>query len=209
MCHLRTMILGEETWFTSDLHIGHANIIKFCQRPFGSVEEMNDVIVARINDIVPPDWVLIILGDAVMGKISETLGVLASIKAEVKLVPGNHDRCWTGNGDSAAKWVERYKQEGGVSEVLDGFVRSEVFGEPVAMCHFPPNGDSQEEERFVEHRPSEDGWLLHGHTHGAWRQNGRMIDVGLDSWGGRPVSIREISDLMLKGPGHSEKLAWS
>lgn len=34
-------------WFTSDTHFSHWNIIRFCSRPFGSIEEMNDELVRR------------------------------------------------------------------------------------------------------------------------------------------------------------------
>ena len=36
-----------EVWFTSDTHFHHENIIRFCNRPFGSIEEMNDELVRR------------------------------------------------------------------------------------------------------------------------------------------------------------------
>ena len=48
-------------YFTSDLHLNHARIIELANRPFGSVEEMNDTIIGNINDTVGADdtlWVL-------------------------------------------------------------------------------------------------------------------------------------------------------
>ena len=64
------------------------------------------------------------------------------------------------------------------------------------FSHFPYSGDSHEKDRFVEMRPIDKGLhLLHGHTHGAWRKKGRMIDVGVDAWGGVPVSEDEVHDL--------------
>ncbi len=40
------------TWFTADTHFGHANIIRHCDRPFASIEEMDDELIRRINERV-------------------------------------------------------------------------------------------------------------------------------------------------------------
>lgn len=50
-------------WFTSDTHFGHANVLEFCERPWGTVEEMDDALVDAINGRVAPDDVLYHLGD--------------------------------------------------------------------------------------------------------------------------------------------------
>lgn len=52
-----------EIYFTSDLHLGHDNIIRFCNRPFSSVEEMNDRIIQNYNSIVHKNDLVYILGD--------------------------------------------------------------------------------------------------------------------------------------------------
>ena len=54
-------------YFTSDLHLNHARIIELANRPFGSVEEMNDTIIGNINDTVGADDTLWVLGDVCMG----------------------------------------------------------------------------------------------------------------------------------------------
>jgi calcineurin-like phosphoesterase family protein len=41
-----------DTWFTSDFHFGHFNIIRYCNRPFTSTEEMDTCIVDRMNQCV-------------------------------------------------------------------------------------------------------------------------------------------------------------
>lgn len=41
--------------FTSDDHFWYTNIIKFCKRPFASVEEMNEALVKTWNDIIRPE----------------------------------------------------------------------------------------------------------------------------------------------------------
>lgn len=53
----------ERTWITSDLHFSHGNIIKYCNRPFSSAEEMNEAIVAEWIAKVNPSDSIINLGD--------------------------------------------------------------------------------------------------------------------------------------------------
>ena len=43
----------ERVWFTADSHIGHRNIIKYCQRPFSDVKDMNDAFEYGRNNLIP------------------------------------------------------------------------------------------------------------------------------------------------------------
>jgi calcineurin-like phosphoesterase family protein len=36
-------------WFTADTHFHHAAVIDYCKRPFSSVEEMDEAMVAAWN----------------------------------------------------------------------------------------------------------------------------------------------------------------
>ena len=54
---------AEHTFFTSDTHFNHANIIKFCNRPFKDVEQMNDVMIANWNGVIGKDDTVFHLGD--------------------------------------------------------------------------------------------------------------------------------------------------
>ena len=58
---------GSGVFFTSDTHWGHANIIRFCSRPFVSVEEMNDILIQNWNNVVPKDGIVFHLGDFAFG----------------------------------------------------------------------------------------------------------------------------------------------
>ena len=43
---------GDRLFFTADTHFNHTNMLKFCDRPFADVEEMNETIIARWNQVV-------------------------------------------------------------------------------------------------------------------------------------------------------------
>lgn len=83
----------EKMFFTSDTHFGHANIIKYCARPFASVQEMNRELLARWNAVVGPRDTVYHLGDFALGKESETPAFLRKLNGSRKiLIRGNHDR---------------------------------------------------------------------------------------------------------------------
>ena len=50
-------------WFTSDLHLGHVNVLQFQNRPFADIDEMNEALIANINAKVKKNDELWILGD--------------------------------------------------------------------------------------------------------------------------------------------------
>lgn len=187
-------------WFTADLHLGHANIIRYCNRPFTDVAKMNDALVGGWNEVVAPTDTVWVLGDVALGPIEQSLALVERLAGRKLLVAGNHDRCWTGHGRRAQGWTERYR-DAGFDEIHQDEVTLEVGGHRVNACHFPYRGDSHDDDRYLEHRPVDHGaWLLHGHVHDRWRQWGRMINVGVDVWSYRPVSAGTIASLVAAGP---------
>ena len=56
-----------DIWFTADFHLGHKNIIRYCNRPFETVEEMNHTILERLNACVKANDILYFLGDFCIG----------------------------------------------------------------------------------------------------------------------------------------------
>ena len=60
-------------YWTSDLHLSHANIIDFCNRPYDSVDEMNEDIIRIWNETVSNDDEVWVLGDLAMGRIRDSL----------------------------------------------------------------------------------------------------------------------------------------
>ena len=49
--------------YTADLHLGHGNIIRLCNRPFYTVDEMNRTIIENWNSCVKPEDDIYIIGD--------------------------------------------------------------------------------------------------------------------------------------------------
>ena len=178
------------------MHFSHRNIIRYCDRPFDDVEEMNDWIATRWLEQVAPEDEVWVLGDAVMGKLDVSLPVFSRLSGRITLVVGNHDRPFRAAGAPDEVWDERYLAAG-VGRLIHGSHTVTVAGVEVCVCHFPYRGDSHDEDRFVDHRPTDIGLpLLHGHVHQSWRRNGRMINVGVDAWAGNLVSDTDIATLL-------------
>lgn len=81
-------IRSNTIWFTSDPHFNHTNVIRYCNRPFNNVIEMNNAIIKNILDIVPFNDMLFILGDIFDVSWLSSLNVYKNIH----LIMGNHDR---------------------------------------------------------------------------------------------------------------------
>lgn len=187
--------------FSSDLHFGHVKILEYTKRPFDSVPEMNEALIRNWNSVVEPDDMVYVLGDFAMGKIDDTLPLALRLNGTKFLLAGNHDRCWSYNRKKVDEWRIRYEEVG--FELLPEQVRLPVngFGE-VLLCHFPYEGDSGDEDRYLAARPHDDGTvLLHGHTHVSEpltvsSKGTPMINVGVDAWSCKPVTIDELLGLL-------------
>ena len=83
---------AKNTFFTSDTHFGHANIIRLCNRPFKDVEEMNEKLVENWNRVVPEDGTVFHLGDFAFGGSGLWNSVIPRLNGQIYLIIGNHDR---------------------------------------------------------------------------------------------------------------------
>ena len=81
-------------YFISDLHLSHNNIIKYCNRPYENIEQMNNDIIKRWNSVVGKDDTVWVLGDVGLGRKEDIKRLLLQFKGHKKLIMGNHDR-WT------------------------------------------------------------------------------------------------------------------
>lgn len=88
-----------DTYTISDLHFGHKNIIRYCNRPFASLYEMDKILVERWNRTVTSTDCVIFVGDLALasGHPREYLRRLNGIKVMIR---GNHDRQLAGPVDA-------------------------------------------------------------------------------------------------------------
>lgn len=82
-----------EVFFTSDLHIGHENAIKFDNRPFNNAEEMTEELIRKWNSKVKPGDLVYVLGDMIWKMTNEQCKeVIQRLNGQIILIKGNHDR---------------------------------------------------------------------------------------------------------------------
>ena len=82
---------GQKIFLTSDTHFLHENIIKYCKRPFKSIEENDEEIIRRWNEKVPEDGIVFHLGDVAFGNKAKVDEILKRLNGKIYLVIGNHD----------------------------------------------------------------------------------------------------------------------
>lgn len=82
---------GDHVFFTSDLHFFHEAIIRFCNRPFKNIEEMNETIIMNWNSKVGKDDTVFILGDFCLGGSGAWSFILDNLNGHKHLLIGNHD----------------------------------------------------------------------------------------------------------------------
>jgi calcineurin-like phosphoesterase family protein len=155
------------TYFTSDTHFGHANIIKYCNRPFQTVDEMDTAMIERWNKVVHFGDKVYHLGDFCWKGSIEIIRY--KLNGTIYLIEGNHDKL-SEQQKRYFSWVRPYYEL-----VLDK--------QRIVLFHYAMR---------VWHRCERGSWHLFGHSHGGLPQYGKSIDVGVDVWDFAPVSMDQL-----------------
>lgn len=168
-----------KTYITSDLHFGHANIMKFCPetRNFTDVAHMNSEMIREWNDIVEADDLIYILGDFAFSQASAAVSILHQLTGRKILIEGNHDK----------KLVKDQTFCGCFENIYSYFelTYDKMF---IVMFHYPI---------FDHNRAGHGSIMLHGHRHGKPTGiAGRIMDVGYDATGKIMVGLDEIVSKM-------------
>jgi calcineurin-like phosphoesterase family protein len=161
------------TWFTADTHFGHANIIKYCKRPFANSHEMDEELIKRWNERVSPDDIVWHLGDFAFG---DNYPYLRRCHGKKNLILGNHDK-------------EKYYRGTTGWESVSRFEEITVEGTMIVLCHYGMR---------VWNKSHHGSLHFYGHSHGTLPGIGMSCDVGVDCWDYRPVSLTEIMDRLNK-----------
>lgn len=181
-------------WFTSDWHFSHANVIRYCNRPFADAHEMNKALTSLWNDTVKPDDIVYFVGDFAMNK-SIVKHIAPMLNGRKVMIPGNHDacfdfppkapndpRCVAATAQRYQKMLKHYK-DAGFEEIHQTLLLQLKDGTTVLLSHLPyaSEAGSMYDDRYKQFKPKDTGLvLLHGHLHNKYIKMGNMIDVGID-----------------------------
>jgi len=173
-------------WFTSDTHFGHLGIISHANRPFSSVEEMDEALIYNINSVVKPNDQLFHLGDFAW---KNHAAYRARINCKnITLVIGNHDPHMA-NGRPKAEFAKLFTDVFQLMQ-MNLPLPPPVGSVPVTLCHYAMD---------VWDRSHYGAFMLHGHSHGTLLPDHtkRRIDVGVDAYGGlMPMHAEQIAAIM-------------
>ena len=185
---------GQKIWFTSDLHFGHRNVIRFCNRPWCDEKQMGLGLINNWNETVSDEDIVFVLGDTFWFNDSRSIKkVLSQLKGkDIYILPGNHDDFNAYHRvddprihlceDIVALWLESEENLVWPKKIME-----------VWLTHYPMMTWPHRENGAIQ---------LFGHIHS---QQGRtegvdqdlplywnQRDVGCDYWNYHPVSLETL-----------------
>ncbi len=184
--------MDRKVFFTSDLHIGHENVLRFDKRPFHSVEEMNAELIERWNKKVSAGDLVYVLGDMIWKTDTNNAEkLIRSLNGQIILIKGNHDRfLHNAKAKNALAGVKDYDDI--AVELEDGSKRRCILSHyfiPFYIGHrynaihlhgHSHNTEEAEEERRIVRELNDKGYSL------------EVYNVGCMYWNYVPVTLDEI-----------------
>ncbi len=184
-----TATTNRKVWVWSDLHFGHKNIIRFSDRPFYSIPQMDEALIENFNKHVQPNDISIWVGDIAFYPDDVANQILHRCNGYKIQVIGNHDF-------SKKKLKKLHFNETHIVYNLT------IDGTTVAFTHYP-----------MDNLPS--GWInIHGHVHKGKPDKAatnRHINVNCEFINYEPIGLDQLADMvdmMSKMPESSDKIAY-
>jgi len=169
-------------WFTADTHFGHANVVRYCQRPFASVEEMDEALIRNWNQVVSSSDIVYHLGDFTLAGQEEANQYFPRLNGMISIVPGGHDKRWLRKGD----YISKSSHPVTILPPLHTIKLSMPDLEQpqlIVLCHYSMR---------VWDRSHYGSWHLYGHSHGNLPPLKNSLDMGVDCWAYQPVSVDAV-----------------
>ncbi len=183
-----------DVFITSDEHYGHEKIIEYTHRPFKSVEEQTETLIAKHNAKVPnnENVTTIHVGDMFWHTLSmdDAEYILDRLHGRHAFIFGNHDELIENNREFfnwRFKWMKGEDKTSGVHMM-------NFNNHKITLCHYAMH---------VWHQSHKGSWMLFGHSHNELHPVGKTFDIGVDAHNFEPWSMEEIEAEMAKRPlGH-------
>jgi len=171
-------------WITSDLHFGHANIMKFCpvtRARFRDVTDMREQMIADWNASVAPEDETFILGDFAFLPAKDAVDILRRLNGTKILIEGNHDRKMLNDPAFRSEFKE-----------VHSYLRYNHNGQVVIMFHYPIHEWDQMHRGAVH---------FYGHVHGGRTglEKYRARDAAFDATGRVVSNLDAMIAEALKG----------
>ncbi len=169
-------------YFTADLHFGHANVIRHCNRPFASADEMDAALTHNWNSFVGKHDEVYILGDFTMKPAAEAHRYLSALNGRKYMIRGNHDHAlgtremsrFHPRAKTAMEWTRKR-----ILEEKDG---EEII---LAISHLPQCATDQD---FLYVHGSPAGptmdYLLPGDSYDRHRMQKEFDEIGVYAFNG-------------------------
>lgn len=162
--------MARNIWVISDTHFGHENIIKYCNRPFSNVWDMNETMIHNWNTVVKQEDIVYHLGDVGMGgKAADLHDILKRLHGRKRLLLGNHD-----NGESPVLKLNFQK--------IRLWRMFREFG--ILLTHVPVHEGTLNPEKCPVN--------VHGHIHNHVIPDSRYVNVSVEHTDYTPVNIESL-----------------
>lgn len=181
-------------YLLSDTHFYHQSIIPYCERPFLSVDDMNEKLIYNWNKVVSDTDTVFFLGDFGFASTPKLKDIVSKLNGYKIIIKGNHDR---DRGEISWKNI-------GFNEVIDG---------KYTLTYVDKNNDLK--RVYLSHEPiylSDDDFNIHGHIHDAplkeeypdMNPNNHLC-VSVERINYTPISFKDIQEQYLESFFRSKK----
>ena len=184
---MRLKLENKNIFFISDLHFQHKNILKYDNRPFSTVDEMDESLILNWNNKVQKNDIVFYIGDFAFCKPEKSKEIAHRLNGKIHFILGNHDNLRDIQSLNRFETINDYFLLSIKEEELDR------KWQEIAMMHYPI---------FSWDKEHHGSFHLHGHCHQSLVETNpefykrKVLDVGCNGHNYTPLSYDEIKNIM-------------